>query len=143
MASSEMKTITAQCYCKSIHYTLTLPASSLPLPAHICHCSTCRYTHGTIHVTHAKIPKGVHPQFVAPSGLDGSLTRYVAFEGAKSERYFVSKFSGSLFFVSSPSCVSWGGPICPRAEVKGLPKGKPLVTLPSTPLSCLPKEVRY
>ncbi|KAJ7899684.1 DUF636 domain protein [Mycena leptocephala] len=70
------KTLTATCYCKSIHYTLTLPSSSLPIPVHLCHCSRCRYMHGSLCAFHAPIPAGVHPKFIAPSSLESSTTQY-------------------------------------------------------------------
>ena len=82
------KTLTAQCYCKAVHYTVAVPAASLPLRAHLCCCSICRYTHGTLTIFHATLPKGVAPQFVAPSSMD-SLTGYRHAE-ARSERYFCS-----------------------------------------------------
>src|SRR5438552_3056114 len=42
------KTLTAQCFCKSVHYEISLPTSSFPLKVHLCHCSICRHTHGTL-----------------------------------------------------------------------------------------------
>lgn len=83
---SASKIVTAQCYCKSLHFTLDLPTANLPLPVHLCHCSTCRYTHGTLCIFHAPLPEGVEPQFVSPSGLD-KLTGYA---GPGSTRYFCS-----------------------------------------------------
>ncbi|ORY59651.1 Mss4-like protein [Pseudomassariella vexata] len=74
------KTITAQCYCKSIHYTLTLPVSALPISTHLCHCSRCRYTHGTLCIFHAEIPGDVHPRFIAPSSLEKFTTLYPSSE---------------------------------------------------------------
>lgn len=82
------RTLTGQCYCKSLHFTITLPTSVLPLPTHLCHCSVCRYTHGALCVFHSPLPEGVVPQFVAPSGLD-KLTSYSA-PGCESTRYFCS-----------------------------------------------------
>ena len=82
------KTLTAQCYCKSLHFTLTLPTSILPLSVHLCHCSVCRYTHGTMCIFHAPLPTGIAPQFVAPSSLD-SLTAYT-WPGSQCTRYFCS-----------------------------------------------------
>ena len=84
----QSKTLTAQCYCKSLHFTLTLPTSVLPLPVHLCHCSICRYTHGTMCIFHAPLPEGIAPQFIAPSGLD-KLTAY-AWPGSGGIRYFCS-----------------------------------------------------
>ncbi len=81
----EMRTLTAQCYCKSVHFTVTVPASSLPLPVHLCHCPTCRYTHGTPCIFHASLPRGIQPEFVSPSSL-ASATGYTHPNGALSER---------------------------------------------------------
>lgn len=83
------KRLTAQCYCKSIHFTVTIPASSLPLPVHLCHCPTCRYTHGTLCIFHATLPRGIQPEFVGPSSL-ASATGYTHSHGALSERLFCS-----------------------------------------------------
>ncbi|KAB5576344.1 DUF636 domain protein [Coniochaeta sp. 2T2.1] len=83
------KTLTAQCHCKSIRFTVTIHASSLPLPVHLCHCPTCRYTHGTLCIFHASLPRGIQPEFVAPSSLSNA-TGYVHPHGALSERLFCS-----------------------------------------------------
>ncbi|KAK2002998.1 glutathione-dependent formaldehyde-activating enzyme [Colletotrichum falcatum] len=88
---AEMKTLTAQCYCTAVHFTLSIPASSLPLKVHLCHCSICRYTHGTLCIFHAPLPSGVAPEFVAPSSLS-SLTAY-RHATASSTRYFCSTCS--------------------------------------------------
>lgn len=83
------KTLTGHCLCKSIHFTVTIPASSLPLPVHLCHCPTCRYTHGTLCIFHACLPHGTQPEFVAPSSL-AAATGYVHENGAACERLFCS-----------------------------------------------------
>ncbi|KAK3934741.1 hypothetical protein QBC46DRAFT_358792 [Diplogelasinospora grovesii] len=90
MGSTDVKTLTAQCYCKSVHFTITVPTTSLPLGVHLCHCHICRYTHGTLCIFHAPLPAGVFPQFISPSSLDTSLTGYVHTEGAAAERFFCS-----------------------------------------------------
>ncbi|KAM7183899.1 DUF636 domain protein [Rhypophila sp. PSN 637] len=82
-------TLTAQCYCKSVHFTITVPASALPLPVHLCHCHICRYTHGTPCIFHAPLPKGIAPEFISPSSLEASLTGY-EHDQAASTRYFCS-----------------------------------------------------
>ncbi|KAK4149549.1 hypothetical protein C8A00DRAFT_37860 [Chaetomidium leptoderma] len=82
------KTLTAQCHCKSAHFTVTVPSSALPLPVHLCHCSICRYTHGTLCSFHAPLPKGVEPEFVLPSSIASSLTGYVHSPQAAAERFF-------------------------------------------------------
>ncbi|KAK2030624.1 glutathione-dependent formaldehyde-activating enzyme [Colletotrichum zoysiae] len=91
-SQAETKTLTAQCYCTAVRFTLTLPASSLPLKVHLCHCSICRYTHGALCTFHAPLPSGVAPDFVAPSSLS-SLTAY---------RYATA--SGTRYFCSTCSC---------------------------------------
>ncbi|KAK4118874.1 hypothetical protein N657DRAFT_650846, partial [Parathielavia appendiculata] len=82
------KTLTAQCHCKSAHFTVTVPTSALPLPIHLCHCTICRYTHGTLSCFHAPLPKGVEPDFVSPSSIESSLTGYIHSAQAASERFF-------------------------------------------------------
>jgi hypothetical protein len=70
MASEEeVKTLTAQCFCKAVHFTVSIPVKLLPLNVHLCHCEICRYTHGTLCTFHASLPKGIEPQFIAPSSL--------------------------------------------------------------------------
>lgn len=86
---SASTTLTAQCYCKSVHYTLTLPSHALPLPVHLCHCSICRRIHGSLSSVHAPLPAGIAPSFVAPSSMD-ALTAYVHAPNAVSDRYFCS-----------------------------------------------------
>ncbi|KAL2015633.1 hypothetical protein VTK56DRAFT_5073 [Thermocarpiscus australiensis] len=83
------ETLTARCHCKSVHFTVTVPSSALPLPVHLCHCQVCRYVHGTLCSFHASLPKGVAPEFVAPSSLASSVTGYIHAQAA-SERLFCS-----------------------------------------------------
>jgi len=85
---ADTKTLTAQCYCKAVHFTVTLPTASLPLKVHLCGCSICRYTHGTLSVFHATLPDRIAPQFVAPSSA-AHLTGY-RHAAARSERFFCS-----------------------------------------------------
>ncbi|WQF80859.1 Putative CENP-V/GFA domain, Mss4-like superfamily protein [Colletotrichum destructivum] len=82
------KTLTARCFCKAVHFALVIPASSLPLKVHLCHCSICRYTHGTLCIFHAPLPSGVAPDFIAPSSLS-NLTAY-RHATALCKRYFCS-----------------------------------------------------
>ncbi|KAH8882941.1 DUF636 domain protein [Thozetella sp. PMI_491] len=90
MASDEeVKILTARCYCKAVHFTVSVPVSKLPLPTHLCHCPICRYTHGTLCIFHAPLPVGIEPEFVAPSSLD-VVTGYTHKEDPAAERYFCS-----------------------------------------------------
>lgn len=82
------KTLTAQCFCKGVHFTLDIPAEAVPLGVHVCHCSICRQVHGSFCVVHSVLPNGVLPRWVAPSGLD-KLTRY-RHATALSDRFFCS-----------------------------------------------------
>ncbi|KAK0718582.1 Mss4-like protein [Lasiosphaeria miniovina] len=82
------ETLTAQCYCKSVHFTVTVPTSALPLPVHLCHCHICRHTHGTLCTFHAPLPAGISPVFIAPSFLETSLTGYTHSDQAASTRFF-------------------------------------------------------
>ncbi|KAJ5877142.1 hypothetical protein N7455_000607 [Penicillium solitum] len=85
---ADNKTLTAACHCQSIHFTITIPAVALPLKVHICHCSVCRYTHGTPCIFHAPLPADVIPQFVVPSSID-NLTPYNHAE-SQGTRHFCS-----------------------------------------------------
>ncbi|KAJ4289314.1 hypothetical protein N0V88_007065 [Collariella sp. IMI 366227] len=82
------KTLTAQCHCKSVHFTVHVPTSALPLPVHLCHCSICRQTHGTFCSFHAPLPRDVEPVFISPSSIESSLTGYIHSPQAASERFF-------------------------------------------------------
>ncbi|KAK7744319.1 hypothetical protein SLS62_010277 [Diatrype stigma] len=73
---TEARTIAAHCHCKSTRYTVTLPASILPISAHMCHCARCRYTHGTLCIFHAPLPTGVHPNFSGSATTTPTTTRY-------------------------------------------------------------------
>lgn len=84
--TSTTRTLTASCYCRAVQYSVDVPAAKLPLPVHLCHCSICRYTHGTLCVFHAKLPLGVAPRFDAPSS-PASLTGY-KHAHAQAERFF-------------------------------------------------------
>ncbi|KAL2360889.1 hypothetical protein RJZ56_006246 [Blastomyces dermatitidis] len=83
------KTLTAHCFCRAVHYNLTIPSTSLPLSTLVCHCSICRYVHGAPCAFHAPLPAGISPQWVASSGPH-ALTRYKHTSGALCERAFCS-----------------------------------------------------
>lgn len=80
------RTLTASCYCRAVQYSVEIPRSELPLSVHLCHCSICRYTHGTLCIFHAELPLGIQPKFIAPSSLS-SLTGY-KHARAQAERFF-------------------------------------------------------
>lgn len=84
---STTRTLTAQCFCKAVHFTITVPIASLPLGVHLCHCSVCRLTHGSYTCFHAPLPAGVSPKFIAPSSLKESTTGY-RHATAMATRYF-------------------------------------------------------
>ncbi|KAJ5300612.1 uncharacterized protein N7443_005614 [Penicillium atrosanguineum] len=84
MASS--KTLTAACYCRNVQFTVTVPTVSLPLKVHLCHCSICRYTHGTLCCFHVPLPDDVQPEFIVPS----TLNECTAYEHLTSTKYFCS-----------------------------------------------------
>ncbi|KUI54972.1 hypothetical protein VP1G_02352 [Cytospora mali] len=88
MASSvsATKSLVASCYCKAIQYTIEISTTKLPLPVNICHCSICRYTHGTLCIFHAILPVGGIPKFINHSSFS-NLTGY-KHDNAQSERYF-------------------------------------------------------
>ncbi|KAL2810557.1 Mss4-like protein [Aspergillus granulosus] len=98
------KTLTAHCHCRSTHFTLTVPIASLPLKAHLCHCTLCRTTHGTAASFHTPLPQGVNPDFIAPSSWD-NLTAYLP-PGSKEPLYFCST-CGCHVGVLNPSGI-WG-----------------------------------
>ncbi|KAL2864005.1 GFA family protein [Aspergillus lucknowensis] len=84
----ETKTLTARCHCRAVHFTLTIPTTSLPLDVHICNCTLCRTLLGAPASFHAPLPKEIEPEFIAPSSLD-KLTPNRR-EGAPCTIYFCS-----------------------------------------------------
>ncbi|KAK5652245.1 hypothetical protein OQA88_10742 [Cercophora sp. LCS_1] len=81
-------TLTARCHCKSIHFTVTVPTSSLPLRTHLCHCHICRLTHGSFTCFHSTLPDFIQPVFIAPSSI--SLLTPYTHPAALSTRLFCS-----------------------------------------------------
>ncbi|KAJ5683137.1 hypothetical protein N7462_006302 [Penicillium macrosclerotiorum] len=75
MAASSTKILTGSCHCRKVQFTLNVPTEALPLKIHLCHCTICRYSYGTLCCFHAPLPAGVQPQFIAPSSLD-QMTSY-------------------------------------------------------------------
>jgi hypothetical protein len=82
------RTLTASCHCNKVQYSVEIPQTNLPLGVHLCHCSICRHTHGTLCIFHAELPSGVVPKFTAPSSRS-NLTGY-KHEHAQAERFFCS-----------------------------------------------------
>ncbi|GAO17177.1 uncharacterized protein UV8b_02715 [Ustilaginoidea virens] len=80
MSGSETKSLEAKCFCGSVHFTVDVPTSLLPLPAYICHCSICRYSTGAPCLFHASLPRGLTPNFIAPSA-EQNLTQYQPAQG--------------------------------------------------------------
>lgn len=77
MASTQVRTVEAKCYCGDVHFTLDIPVADLPLKAYLCHCSICRYNTGTLANMHASLNEGIDPQWVAPSSIDSLATYQV------------------------------------------------------------------
>lgn len=67
MAEANTQTLEGKCYCGAIHFTFDVPAEALPLDAHICHCSICRYALGAPASFHADFPEDLRPNWIAPS----------------------------------------------------------------------------
>ena len=70
--------VAAECHCSNFRATFTLPTSSFPLKASICHCTTCRKTAGHILPTWAVIPSTQRPDVSALTAYtsSNSLTRF-------------------------------------------------------------------
>ncbi|CEJ89088.1 hypothetical protein VHEMI04980 [[Torrubiella] hemipterigena] len=64
---ADTKTLEGKCLCGSVHFTLQIPTSVLPLKTYMCHCSTCRYATGGPCIFHAALPETLRPVFIAPS----------------------------------------------------------------------------
>lgn len=50
-------TLTSQCLCKANTFTAEVSKSTMPLPARICHCTSCRRVTGSLYTTHARWPE--------------------------------------------------------------------------------------
>ncbi|KAF5027599.1 hypothetical protein F66182_341 [Fusarium sp. NRRL 66182] len=81
--SNGTKTLQAKCFCGSVHYTVDVPVSELPLVTHLCHCSLCRHGSGAPSIFHSRLPTGVVPKFVEPSSRS-SMTSYAIGQGVGS-----------------------------------------------------------
>lgn len=80
------RTLTASCHCRAVQYSIAIPETKLPLGVHMCHCSICRHTHGTLCIFHAELPSGIIPTFTPPS-TRSNLTGY-KHPRAQAERFF-------------------------------------------------------
>ncbi|KXS14581.1 hypothetical protein M427DRAFT_135704 [Gonapodya prolifera JEL478] len=67
--------LTFSCLCQRVQFAISTPRSSLPITAHVCHCSICRRTHGTLFTVDAHVPSP--PVWITPSS-PGECTRYTA-----------------------------------------------------------------
>lgn len=85
---TNIKTLEAKCHCGAVHFIADVPASRLPLPVSLCHCSQCRYRSGAPCVFHTRLPADATRRFVGPS-TEASLTAYDS-EGAVSSWMFCS-----------------------------------------------------
>ena len=76
--TTETLTLIAKCHCTLFQTSYTLPLSSLPLKAAICHCTTCRKTSGHVFSSFAVIPSPNRPDVstVTAYASSDALTRY-------------------------------------------------------------------
>lgn len=68
--SEATRTLEAKCFCGTVHLTLDVGISRLPLAVYLCHCSICRYATGSPCVFHTQLPEGLVPKFVGRSSED-------------------------------------------------------------------------
>jgi hypothetical protein len=83
--------LTASCLCRAHVYSTTVPCSSLPLSAHICHCTTCRHITGSLYSSSTYWPD-------PPSSLDLSTLKRFSFTKAV-DALSCPTCSSSMFFV--------------------------------------------
>ncbi|KAF9694083.1 hypothetical protein EKO04_008031 [Ascochyta lentis] len=59
MASADDATVTlaSRCLCKANTFTAQVPGSKLPLPAHTCHCTSCRHVTGSLYTSSVRWPE--------------------------------------------------------------------------------------
>ncbi|KAF2275717.1 uncharacterized protein EI97DRAFT_501872 [Westerdykella ornata] len=67
MSTEEQVNLTAHCLCRKHTFTTSVPRSSLPLPAYLCHCNSCRHLTGSLFST--DVPWPGSPSNVDLSGL--------------------------------------------------------------------------
>ncbi|KAF1960833.1 hypothetical protein CC80DRAFT_489076 [Byssothecium circinans] len=56
-STEETVTLTAHCLCKAHTFSTTIPTSKLPLPAHACHCDSCRHSTGALYTMDTRWPE--------------------------------------------------------------------------------------
>ncbi|KAH8204257.1 hypothetical protein TruAng_001543 [Truncatella angustata] len=120
----EERTFNGHCHCNRIQFNITLPTASLPLRSLLCHCSACRYTHGTFASSNVILPPGVEPQWINGSSR-GDLKGYEK-PGGRGERcqwsvawgIFDDKF-WQLSFHTFPKSAPGGGIVHWLSEVAG------------------------
>lgn len=100
----ESKTFDGHCHCRRIQFTVTLPTEVLPLRSRICHCSACRYTHGTFVSCVVTLPPGVQPEWAKHSSKD-KLAGYTK-PGGRGPRLFCPD-CGSHVGYFDPSIGQW------------------------------------
>lgn len=101
----EKKSYEGRCHCRRIRFKITLPTASLPLRGLICHCSTCRYTHGTLGSFNVILPPGVEPEWAQGSSSD-KLAGYER-PGGKGRRFFCPDCGSHVGHID-PTCGQWG-----------------------------------
>ncbi|KAK6082196.1 DUF636 domain-containing protein [Seiridium cupressi] len=100
----EKRSFDGRCHCRRFQFSITLPASSLPLNGMICHCSNCRYTHGTFGNSQVILPPGVEPEWA-----NGSLKDQLADHqkpGREGVRLFCPDCGSHVGHVD-PTCGQW------------------------------------
>ena len=53
--------LTASCHCKANQYTFSVPTTSLPLPAYLCHCNISRRISGSLFTSYVAVPAANAP----------------------------------------------------------------------------------
>ncbi|KAK8096850.1 uncharacterized protein PG998_005074 [Apiospora kogelbergensis] len=71
----DTKQFAARCHCGAVRFSVSLPVASLPLRGYMCHCSICRYTHGTYARNGVVLPPGVALGW-ANGSMSKNLTGY-------------------------------------------------------------------
>ena len=84
-----------ECHCKLTSFSLSLPASSFPLKASLCHCHTCRHNTGQLFATWAVIPLPL-PEEILKSG---NLLKHRV---STCERWFCKRCGASVLNVDNP-----------------------------------------